>query len=310
MDLPLSCEQRDRSLLPKRPTNVSFSPAGVDVLVSDAFGDVFRLPIDRPVNLREEEDQDIYRMLGHFSTLTSVASSEHLIATGDRDGKLRISRFPDAFVIESFCLGHTEFITCLEWVCGERLVSGAGDGTVRLWEAKSGCQLGVISCTDRVPDGIAMPIATGKGHVVTSIRVFPTEADIGIFTLYGCSQIFVASGLQSANPVHFRIVTCLEHGHVVTGTAIDKDGRLLVSPSPHSLRATKYVCKSGSVERVAGEHCEKTTASVPSNSSFENSCGEGADKSADLTRFEWLNQQRKKEMVPNWKGKKRKHVEM
>lgn len=32
------------------------------------------------------------------------------ILTTDRDEKLRISRYPQTFIIENFCLGHSAFI--------------------------------------------------------------------------------------------------------------------------------------------------------------------------------------------------------
>ncbi|KAK9281044.1 hypothetical protein L1049_003936 [Liquidambar formosana] len=63
----------------------------------------------------------------------------------------RVTVFPKnpldgAHEIQSFCLGHTEFVSCLTFVCTPDyplgfLVSGSGDSTVRLWDITSGSLL-------------------------------------------------------------------------------------------------------------------------------------------------------------------------
>jgi WD40 repeat protein len=51
-----------------------------------------------------------------------------------------------AHEIQSFCLGHSEFITCTAFVSTPELtqgylMSGSGDSTVRLWDITSGSLL-------------------------------------------------------------------------------------------------------------------------------------------------------------------------
>ncbi|CAM8895052.1 unnamed protein product [Rhodiola kirilowii] len=70
------------------------------------------------------------------------------ILSSDRDFKIRVSVFPEkpldgAHEIQSFCLGHTEFVSCITFVSSPDhpqgfLVSGSGDSTVRLWDIMSG----------------------------------------------------------------------------------------------------------------------------------------------------------------------------
>lgn len=43
-------------------------------------------------------------------------SNSHVI-TCDRDEKIRVSRYPNAYNIETFCLGHTEWVVCTLWLC-------------------------------------------------------------------------------------------------------------------------------------------------------------------------------------------------
>lgn len=60
--------------------------------------------------------QKCTELLAHLAPTTSAlvltpdagAASKQLLLTADRDGKLRVSRYPHAFIIDSFCLGHTK----------------------------------------------------------------------------------------------------------------------------------------------------------------------------------------------------------
>ncbi|ERN01596.1 hypothetical protein AMTR_s00002p00272210, partial [Amborella trichopoda] len=58
-----------------------------------------------------------------------------------------------AYEIQSFCLGHTDFVSCITFICSSDsnkafLISGSGDSTVRLWDPISGnlldtCEIGL-----------------------------------------------------------------------------------------------------------------------------------------------------------------------
>lgn len=51
-------------------------------------------------------------VLGHTSLLTSflLTPDGKYIVTADRDEHIRVSWFPQGFCIESFCLGHTQWV--------------------------------------------------------------------------------------------------------------------------------------------------------------------------------------------------------
>jgi tRNA (guanine-N(7)-)-methyltransferase subunit TRM82 len=78
-------------------------------------------------------------LLGHVSMLTDIALVERdgqkYIMTADRDEHIRISRIPQAHIIEGYCLGHKEFVSrlCLPATRPHLLISGGGDDEIYVW---------------------------------------------------------------------------------------------------------------------------------------------------------------------------------
>ncbi|KAF3322868.1 tRNA (guanine-N(7)-)-methyltransferase non-catalytic subunit wdr4 [Carex littledalei] len=132
----------------KRVSAVSISQDSGYVTFADKFGVVWIM------SLKEDRDTKAVPILGHYcSIITSMKFSPdgRFIATADRDHKIRITVFPrnalkGAHEIQSFCLGHTDFVSCLTFVCTQDqskgfLLSGGGDLTVRLWDYSNGTLL-------------------------------------------------------------------------------------------------------------------------------------------------------------------------
>ncbi|KAK1420518.1 hypothetical protein QVD17_22185 [Tagetes erecta] len=138
----------------KKVSAVAISENGQFVCYADKFGAVWVVELDKLI-----ENQDLVQkkgspLLAHYcSIITSLEFSPdgQFIITADRDSKIRVSVFPKkpldgAHEIQSYCLGHTEFVSCLAFVCNQGcpqgyLVSGSGDATVRLWDYTSGLLL-------------------------------------------------------------------------------------------------------------------------------------------------------------------------
>lgn len=73
---------------------------------------------------------------------TNFRFTSRFIITCDRDEKIRITNYPQSEVVESYCLGHTEFVSAIEEVIGEnQLISLSGDRTMRLWNYLDGSEL-------------------------------------------------------------------------------------------------------------------------------------------------------------------------
>lgn len=128
---------------------VAISDDGTYVCFADKFGLVWVVDLDPPLR-----DKKPAPLLSHYcSIITSLEFSPdgRFILSADRDFKIRVTCFPEkplngAHQIQSFCLGHTEFVSCLAFVqdleCPQGLLlSGSGDSTVRLWNVESGALL-------------------------------------------------------------------------------------------------------------------------------------------------------------------------
>lgn len=67
------------------------------------------------------------------------------IVSSDRDEKIRVTNYPQSEVVESYCLGHLEYVSAIEEVKTEQhgniLVSISGDRTLRLWQYTDGKEL-------------------------------------------------------------------------------------------------------------------------------------------------------------------------
>jgi tRNA (guanine-N(7)-)-methyltransferase subunit TRM82 len=112
-----------------------------EVMVVDKTGDVYSF------HLNEESSSGKLRM-GHLSIILDllITNDQKFIVTSDRDEKIRVTHFPNCYNIQSFCLGHREFVSSILELGNpnlnrQLLMSGSGDGTLRLWDIVSGQQL-------------------------------------------------------------------------------------------------------------------------------------------------------------------------
>ena len=70
-----------------------------------------------------------------------MSSCGKYIITCDRDEKIRVSKYPNAYNIECYCLGHTDFVNNLQVVHNfseNILLSASGDGSLRVWKYLEG----------------------------------------------------------------------------------------------------------------------------------------------------------------------------
>ncbi|KAJ1834227.1 hypothetical protein LPJ63_002114 [Coemansia sp. RSA 2711] len=131
----------------KRPTAITFDLEGANLIIADKFGEVHRTPTAASAGSNKPD-----LLLGHVSIVcdVKVAYEQPYVLTCDRDEKLRVSKYPNAYNIQAFGLGHTEFVTSIATArfAPDNAVTGAGDGTVRLWELSSGRLLQTVNLKD------------------------------------------------------------------------------------------------------------------------------------------------------------------
>ncbi|XP_059825012.1 tRNA (guanine-N(7)-)-methyltransferase non-catalytic subunit wdr4 isoform X1 [Hypanus sabinus] len=122
----------------RRSTSLAITAGEDQILLADKSGDVYSFSIQDPQRPGQLQ-------LGHLSMLLAVVVSpeDRFVITADRDEKIRVSLLEQPYTIEAFCLGHHEFVSelCIPPNHPQLLLSGSGDGTIRLWEYQSGMEL-------------------------------------------------------------------------------------------------------------------------------------------------------------------------
>ncbi|KAI9278018.1 WD40-repeat-containing domain protein [Sporodiniella umbellata] len=132
----------------KRVNAIQFNSNASLGIAADKFGDVYCH------NFSVSEEEKLNPILGHVSMVTDMVltSDDKYVITADRDEHIRVSRFPNGYNIESFCLGHTDVITHISLLPWNEslLVSAGGDGTVRVWDYLNGKQIQSLDIKEQI----------------------------------------------------------------------------------------------------------------------------------------------------------------
>lgn len=114
-----------------------------------------------------------------FSTFIFFSLHVRYIITSDRDEKIRITNYPQSEIIESYCLGHLEFVSGIAELSATQLVSISGDKTLRLWNYLNGAQLFRLELSGR---GIHL---AKNGQNELAVVLFDEESyKIGLFEVF------------------------------------------------------------------------------------------------------------------------------
>ena len=114
-----------------------------DLILADKFGDIYSMPIAEEVlsSINDEKAP----ILGHVSMLTDVnmvkdSEGKQYIITADRDEHIRISHYPQSYIVDKWLFGHEEFVSsiCIPTWNDRLLFSAGGDHFVFSWDWKSG----------------------------------------------------------------------------------------------------------------------------------------------------------------------------
>ncbi|SCV05346.1 LANO_0H05468g1_1 [Lachancea nothofagi CBS 11611] len=145
-----------RQPLPKRPNALTTTTDGQKVLVADKFGDVYS------VNARDQKvigttENGLEPILGHVSLLTDIAlttdsNGKQLLFTADRDEHIRITHFPQTYIIDKWLFGSKQFVStlCLPQWGSNLLFSAGGDNFVSSWNWESGHLLDSLDISELI----------------------------------------------------------------------------------------------------------------------------------------------------------------
>ncbi|KAF6214629.1 hypothetical protein GE061_009372 [Apolygus lucorum] len=144
-----SCTRVASYDLARAASSVAFSSSEDMIVIADKSGDAYLFRVGDVPSKLEPSPPEL--LLGHVSMLLKILIShdDKYVLTCDRDEKIRVSRFPNAYNIETYCLGHEDSVTCLNFPKSSpcMLISGSSDGTLRLWNFTTGELLHTQDCS-------------------------------------------------------------------------------------------------------------------------------------------------------------------
>lgn len=295
------------SCLPKRPTSLAFpqAPSPESIVVADAFGDVYKLSLATAVDLSQDDRADSACILGHFSTITHVDMHASHIASADRDARVRISHWPEVYVIRSFCLGHSDVITDVTVLPDDQgVVSAAVDGTVRLWSLDGQLRqsltvdFAMLTALDVCHESSNHPL---KPPAIVALVAHPSNPDAALFVIYGANAVFQLNGLSRLALENVTVLVRRESP--ITGIAVDSVACSLWVSNINSCSAACY-----SLKKCDGQWNPEQPGTLIQLELSDKPISDESTK--NIGKFQWLLKQRKKEMVSDWKGKKRRHIEI
>ncbi|XP_068631004.1 tRNA (guanine-N(7)-)-methyltransferase non-catalytic subunit wuho [Battus philenor] len=127
-------ENTKKYILPRSASKIRFSVKCDQIFVADKTGDVLSYDITKESNG--------IKLLGHLSLLLNILQTDDckFIISCDRDEKIKVSCYPNTYNIQTYCLGHTEFVNNLELLPHnvKYLTSTSGDGTIKCWNYEVG----------------------------------------------------------------------------------------------------------------------------------------------------------------------------
>ena len=123
---------------------VAFSPDGLFALWSDLFGECYSVALS-------EADATPQLVLGHLSPVSHLifSSNGSALLTADREGHIRSSHWPHAFVIECYYLWHsTPLSLVLPLKSCPLVLSATSEGKeICVWKAHSGALLDRVAAS-------------------------------------------------------------------------------------------------------------------------------------------------------------------
>ncbi|CAF1309699.1 unnamed protein product [Adineta steineri] len=202
------------------------------LLIADKSGDVYKTDLSNNTNLILTPDDC---MMGHLSMLLDIAfvrtnDNQPFILTADRDEKIRLSHYPNAYNIQGYCLGHTEFVSHVKLIDQNHILSASGDGTLRLWHLPDCVELNVFDSkiftssakqifyeqSSNIDDNQSLSI----NHSIWKMDITSTTSDVFIaLSIYASRThsiyLTTLSNLKNSNNEQRKITFNSTHGTII-----------------------------------------------------------------------------------------------
>jgi hypothetical protein len=215
---------------------------GNDVLCCDKFGDVYRYKV--PTTL-DSKSQTPRLLLGHVSICTDILLTQHanrkLLCSVDRDEKLRISEYPNAFEIHAFGLLHTEFISRVCELNGH-LITGGGDDYLAVW-TKDAKFIQKLDLTPYIEEEDLIPLPEqlqaliqGKQDKMVCVTRMTTHENVLAVVLERVKKLIVCKWEESLS-----VISCYRVDSEVVDCQFDSTGTLFLSARQGVYRLSKKV---------------------------------------------------------------------
>ncbi|GAB5587702.1 hypothetical protein Unana1_02602 [Umbelopsis nana] len=235
----------------KRINALHFTNDGTQVVEADKFGDVYSFPVESttdPTADKAEEAKKLKPLVGHVSMVTDMVLSadNKYVITADRDEHVRVSRFPNGYNIESFCLGHTDVITNIRIVpwSSNVLATIGGDNTFRLWDFVAGKQLQSIHYQSQIEKYVPEGVDANSADPIAMNMELSTKDNIAVVSFARTPILLVLQ--WDVKTSTFNIKDLIETPAPVLGFAFDIQGNIWVSLDSDT-RVTLYLRKEGGV---------------------------------------------------------------
>ncbi|KAF9412820.1 tRNA (guanine-N(7)-)-methyltransferase non-catalytic subunit trm82 [Podila epigama] len=229
--------------LVRRSNALEFNNDGSMVVTADKFGDVYNMirdipDVPQPVKVAEnnedgDEDEGEQPILGHVSMATDLVLTKDnkYIITSDRDEHIRVSQYPKGHNIETYCLGHTSFVTTVRMLPGNSqkyLISGAGDATVRVWEFLKGQEIQAFN----LRDALSLPPQEDEDEddvTVSSFSICENKNHIAV-VIEKMNKVLILG--WNDETVKLELVKNLELDGLTLAAEYDRSGNLWTSVVP------------------------------------------------------------------------------
>lgn len=130
-----------RTPFPKRPSAIITSDDDTQLFLADKFGDVYKMDIQD-----SNSNEPLEPILGHVSMLTDIgfvkdqSNGQKFLISCDRDEHIKISHYPQTYIVDKWLFGHKEFISSIvtpKWN-NKLLISAGGDPYIFSWNWQTG----------------------------------------------------------------------------------------------------------------------------------------------------------------------------